>query len=139
MSSGGREQTRVDKGAYGARKGQARSLRRSVSWGLTLVASHLTSTCSVFQLSSLRFASRMKLVTTEPAINEKYDAEVHQGLWAGVPLWGKCVGLLLGSHRRGFPSCLNQRSPCSPGSAPFHSWTGQSLQSPWRPLGAVMG
>ncbi|XP_078206797.1 kinesin-like protein KIF9 isoform X16 [Callithrix jacchus] len=26
-------------------------------------------------LSSLRFASRMKLVTTEPAINEKYDAE----------------------------------------------------------------
>nr|XP_033720706.1 kinesin-like protein KIF9 isoform X6 [Tursiops truncatus] len=27
-------------------------------------------------LSSLRFASRMKLVTTEPAINEKYDAEI---------------------------------------------------------------
>ncbi|XP_026952787.1 kinesin-like protein KIF9 isoform X10 [Sagmatias obliquidens] len=27
------------------------------------------------RLSSLRFASRMKLVTTEPAINEKYDAE----------------------------------------------------------------
>nr|XP_008518515.1 PREDICTED: kinesin-like protein KIF9 isoform X6 [Equus przewalskii] len=27
------------------------------------------------ELSSLRFASRMKLVTTEPAINEKYDAE----------------------------------------------------------------
>nr|KAF6474603.1 kinesin family member 9 [Rousettus aegyptiacus] len=26
-------------------------------------------------LSSLRFASRMKLVTTEPAVNEKYDAE----------------------------------------------------------------
>ncbi|XP_032153857.1 kinesin-like protein KIF9 isoform X1 [Sapajus apella] len=26
-------------------------------------------------LSSLRFASRMRLVTTEPAINEKYDAE----------------------------------------------------------------
>ncbi|XP_035312918.1 kinesin-like protein KIF9 isoform X1 [Cricetulus griseus] len=26
-------------------------------------------------LSSLKFASRMKLVTTEPAINEKYDAE----------------------------------------------------------------
>ncbi|XP_008069427.1 kinesin-like protein KIF9 isoform X2 [Carlito syrichta] len=26
-------------------------------------------------LSSLRFANRMKLVTTEPAINEKYDAE----------------------------------------------------------------
>ncbi|XP_014646957.1 PREDICTED: kinesin-like protein KIF9 isoform X7 [Ceratotherium simum simum] len=26
-------------------------------------------------LSSLRFASRMKLITTEPAINEKYDAE----------------------------------------------------------------
>lgn len=32
-----------------------------------------------FQLSSLRFASRMKLVTTEPAINEKYDAEVLRG------------------------------------------------------------
>lgn len=30
----------------------------------------------MFQLSSLRFASRMKLVTTEPAVNEKYDAEV---------------------------------------------------------------
>ncbi|XP_073643977.1 kinesin-like protein KIF9 isoform X14 [Tursiops truncatus] len=28
------------------------------------------------RLSSLRFASRMKLVTTEPAINEKYDAEI---------------------------------------------------------------
>ncbi|XP_045153638.1 kinesin-like protein KIF9 [Echinops telfairi] len=28
-----------------------------------------------FQLSSLRFASRMKLVTTEPSINEKFDAE----------------------------------------------------------------
>ncbi|XP_013368941.1 PREDICTED: kinesin-like protein KIF9 isoform X2 [Chinchilla lanigera] len=27
------------------------------------------------KLSSLRFASRMKLVTTEPAVNEKYDAE----------------------------------------------------------------
>ncbi|XP_049572239.1 kinesin-like protein KIF9 isoform X5 [Orcinus orca] len=27
-------------------------------------------------LSSLRFASRMKLVITEPAINEKYDAEI---------------------------------------------------------------
>ncbi|XP_059965407.1 kinesin-like protein KIF9 isoform X3 [Mesoplodon densirostris] len=27
-------------------------------------------------LSSLRFASRMKLVTTEPAITEKYDAEI---------------------------------------------------------------
>lgn len=33
------------------------------------------------QLSSLRFASRMKLVTTEPAINEKYDAEVLRGWW----------------------------------------------------------
>ncbi|XP_011888824.1 PREDICTED: kinesin-like protein KIF9 isoform X5 [Cercocebus atys] len=29
-------------------------------------------------LSSLRFASRMKLVTTEPAINEKYDAETNR-------------------------------------------------------------
>ncbi|XP_049572242.1 kinesin-like protein KIF9 isoform X10 [Orcinus orca] len=28
------------------------------------------------RLSSLRFASRMKLVITEPAINEKYDAEI---------------------------------------------------------------
>ncbi|XP_069907131.1 kinesin-like protein KIF9 isoform X3 [Oryctolagus cuniculus] len=33
-------------------------------------AAHLEET-----LSSLRFASRMKLVTTEPAVNEKYDAE----------------------------------------------------------------
>ncbi|XP_034514107.1 kinesin-like protein KIF9 isoform X3 [Ailuropoda melanoleuca] len=31
-------------------------------------------------LSSLRFASRMKLVTTEPAINEKYDAEANRTL-----------------------------------------------------------
>uniref|UniRef100_G1PSJ3 Kinesin-like protein n=1 Tax=Myotis lucifugus TaxID=59463 RepID=G1PSJ3_MYOLU len=30
-------------------------------------------------LSSLRFASRMKLVTTEPAVNEKYDAERADG------------------------------------------------------------
>lgn len=40
------------------------------------MVSHLTSVWSVLQLSSLKFASRMKLVTTEPAINEKYDAEV---------------------------------------------------------------
>ncbi|KAM5314707.1 kinesin-like protein KIF9 isoform 2-T4 [Glossophaga mutica] len=31
-------------------------------------------------LSSLRFASRMKLVTTEPVINEKYDAEANRSL-----------------------------------------------------------
>lgn len=41
--------------------------------------SPVTATSSAFQLSSLRFASRMKLVTTEPAINEKYDAEVGKG------------------------------------------------------------
>lgn len=48
----------------------------------------------------------MKLVTTEPAINEKYDAEVVRGLWADVSPW-RCVGLLPGSHTPGFPSCLN--------------------------------
>ncbi|XP_070216461.1 kinesin-like protein KIF9 isoform X2 [Bos mutus] len=31
-------------------------------------------------LSSLRFASRMKLVTTEPTVNEKYDAEANRTL-----------------------------------------------------------
>lgn len=43
-----------------------------------------------FQLSSLRFASRMKLVTTEPAINEKYDAEVLRGWWE-LPNWECCL------------------------------------------------
>lgn len=43
-----------------------------------------------FQLSSLRFASRMKLVTTEPAINEKYDAEVRRAVWVGVSLGTMC-------------------------------------------------
>lgn len=40
----------------------------------------------------------MKLVTTEPAINEKYDAEVLRGLWAGVSLWGRCVGVCCQGH-----------------------------------------
>nr|KAF6474605.1 kinesin family member 9 [Rousettus aegyptiacus] len=57
-------------------------------------------------LSSLRFASRMKLVTTEPAVNEKYDAEVLRGLWAGVSRRGRCVGSPCGSHESGFPPCL---------------------------------
>lgn len=66
-----------------------------------------TKICLVcFQLSSLRFASRMKLVTTEPAINEKYNAEVRRGLRAGVSLRGRCAGSLCGSHESGFPSCL---------------------------------
>lgn len=40
----------------------------------------------------------MKLVTTEPAINEKYDAEVLRGLWAGVSLGGRCVGVCCLGH-----------------------------------------
>lgn len=66
-----------------------------------------TEVCLIcFQLSSLRFASRMKLVTTEPAVNEKYDAEVLRGLWAGVSRRGRCVGSPCGSHESGFPPCL---------------------------------
>lgn len=32
----------------------------------------------VFQLSSLRFATRMKWITTEPVINVTYDSEVRR-------------------------------------------------------------
>lgn len=87
-----------------------------------------------FQLSSLRFASRMKLVTTEPAINEKYDAEVLRAVWVGVSLGTMC----------GFAAWLPQawppqawlpflpqpNMPC--GSVPFHSGIGHHLLSPWR-------
>lgn len=77
----------------------------------------------------------MKLVTTEPAVNEKYDAEVLRDLWAGLSQWGRCVGLLPGSHEPDFPSCLNQR--CNSGSVPFHSGIGQSSESLDTPLGAA--
>lgn len=47
-------------------------------------------------LSSLRFASRMQMVATEPAINEKYDAEVlmahRQASPCGGGVWVCCLG-----------------------------------------------
>lgn len=37
----------------------------------------------------------MKLVTTKPAVNEKYDTEVLRGLWVGSLLWeGVLAGVL---------------------------------------------
>ncbi|XP_036074708.1 kinesin-like protein KIF9 isoform X7 [Rousettus aegyptiacus] len=63
-------------GAQGAGTGLGKSAAGGGNCNMVLVTNIYGEAAQLEEtLSSLRFASRMKLVTTEPAVNEKYDAE----------------------------------------------------------------